>query len=120
MSCSGSSLRFKTNVKAFRSGLDVVQELNPICFNWKGDGQPDIGLAAEDVANVAPSFTFTNSEGAVEGVKYERLSMVLINAVKEQQTEIEGLRRANETLNERLKALEKAVVKETAPNTDAH
>lgn len=48
-----------------------------------------IDLGAEDVAQVAPSFVFTNCKGEVEGVKYERLNLLLINAVKEQQAQIE-------------------------------
>jgi hypothetical protein len=66
---AGSSLRFKTNVHPFVSGLDIVRRLRPITFNWKQDGRPDIGLGAEDVAKVAPSFTFTDSKGEVTGVK---------------------------------------------------
>lgn len=32
-----------------------------------------------------------NSKGEVEGVKYDRIGVVLINAVKEQQAQIDGL-----------------------------
>jgi hypothetical protein len=92
LQCGASSLRFKTNVQPFLGGLNVITRLRPISFNWKEGGLPDIGLGAEDVARVAPSFVFTNSRGEVEGVRYERLNMLLINAVKEQQKEIEQLR----------------------------
>src|SRR5205807_10058527 len=89
LQCGASSLKWKTNVRSFRSGLDIIQQLRPISFNWKEDGRPDIGLGAEEVAKVAPSFTFTDDKGEVTGVKYERLSMLLINAIKEQQAQIE-------------------------------
>ena len=52
-----------------------------------------MGLGAEEVAKVAPSLVFSNKEGEVEGVKYERLNLLLINAVKKQQQEIEQLKR---------------------------
>jgi hypothetical protein len=90
--CGGSSLRWKTNLQPFTSGLDVVRRLRPISFNWKESELPDIGLAAEEVAQVEPSFVFRNSKGEPEGVKYERLNMALINAVQEQQKEIDGLK----------------------------
>src|SRR3989475_8079300 len=90
LQCGASSLKWKTNVRSFRSGLDIIQQLRPISFNWKEDGRPDIGLGAEEVAKVAPSLTFTDDKGVVTGVKYERLSMLLINAVQEQQAIIEG------------------------------
>jgi hypothetical protein len=87
--CEGSSLRFKTNVQPFREGLSTVQRLRPISFAWKDDGMHDIGLAAEDVAQVAPSLTITNEKGEVEGVKYDRVNIVLINAINEQQAQIQ-------------------------------
>jgi len=38
---------------------------------------------------LTPPFTFTNSNGEIAGVKYERLNILLINAIKEQQQQIE-------------------------------
>ena len=103
LQCGASSLKWKTNIQSYRSGLDVIQHLRPISFNWKEDGRPDIGLGAEDVAKVAPSFAYTNSKGEVEGVKYERLNILLINAVNEQQAQIEELQKQNANLSETIK-----------------
>jgi hypothetical protein len=44
------------------------------------------------VLKVAPMLTFRNENGEVEGVKYQQLNVVLVNAIKEQQREIEQLR----------------------------
>jgi hypothetical protein len=85
--CS-SSLRYKTNIQPFTGGLDVVNRLRPISFTWKQSGIRDIGFGAEDVARVAPLFTFTNDRGEIEGVKYDRIGVVLVNAIKEQQEQI--------------------------------
>jgi len=71
--------------------LDIVRRLRPINFTWKANGLPDVGLGAEDVAQVAPAFTYTSSKDEIEGVKYERLNILLSNAVKEQQKEIARL-----------------------------
>ncbi len=109
--CGGSSLKWKTNVQSYRSGLDVIRRLHPISYNWKEGGAYDIGLGAEDVAKAAPFFAFRNKEGVVEGVKYERLNMVLINAVKEQQEQIATLRAENVVLNSRLRVIERSVRK---------
>jgi hypothetical protein len=51
--CS-SSLRYKTDVRPFVRGLELVNRLRPIAFNWKQDGTRDLGLGAEDVAAVEP------------------------------------------------------------------
>lgn len=87
---STSSLRYKTNVEPFLDGLSLVNELQPITFNWKDDDMPDLGLAAEDVAEIEPLLATYNDDGRVEGVKYDRLTVVLLNAVKQQQAQIEA------------------------------
>jgi len=101
--CS-SSLRYKTDIASFAHGLDVIQRLRPITFKWKQDGTPDVGFGAEEVAAVEPLFTFKNNKGEIEGVKYNQLSAVFVNAFKEQQAQIEALRRANADLNARQRA----------------
>lgn len=87
VSTCSSSLRYKTNVQPFFAGLNVINRLRPITFNWKEGGLRDIGLGAEDVAQVEPLCTFKNDKGEVEGVKYAQLSVLLINAAKEQQAQ---------------------------------
>jgi hypothetical protein len=87
-SCPASSLRYKTNIASFGPGLNVVKRLRPITFNWKDGGTLDFGLIAEEVAEVEPLLA-TYRDGRVEGVKYDRIAVVLLNAVKEQQAQIE-------------------------------
>ena len=49
----------------------------------------DLGFGAEDVARVNELLVIRNDKGEVEGVKYDRISAVLVNAIKEQQAQIE-------------------------------
>ena len=109
LQCGASSLRWKSNVQPFSDGINVLRQFRPISYDWKDGGGHDIGLAAEEVDKVAPFFAFRNKEGVVEGVRYERLNMLLINAVNDQQDQIEKLRAENAALNERLRSLEKSV-----------
>jgi hypothetical protein len=87
--CS-SSLRYKTNFVPYRSGLDIIARLRPITFDWKQGGMHDVGLGAEDVAQVEPLLVTHNANGEIEGVKYNQLSVVFINAIKEQQAQIKS------------------------------
>jgi endosialidase-like protein len=86
-SCS-SSLRYKTNLRPYTSGLNLINRLQPLSFTWKSDQSRDLGLAAEEVAAIDPLLVTRNANGEVEGVKYDRLAVVLINAVKEQQAQL--------------------------------
>jgi len=90
--CS-SSVRYKSNIRKFSPGLDIIRHLRPVSFNWRSDNAPDMGLVAEDVAKVEPLLVTHNEKGEVEGVKYDRVGVVLVNAVNEQQAEIESLRK---------------------------
>jgi hypothetical protein len=92
VSTCSSSLRYKTDVAPFGGGLELVDRLRPIRFTWKANGQPDIGLAAEEVAEVDPLLAFRNTRGEIEGVNYSQLTVVLVNALKQQQKEIDALK----------------------------
>lgn len=99
--CS-SSARYKTNVVRFSSGMDMIDRLRPVSFNWKQDDMLDLGLVAEDVAEIEPLLVTYNDKGEIEGVKYDRIGVVLINAVKEQQTIIESQGKEIDDLRERI------------------
>jgi hypothetical protein len=88
--CS-SSLRYKTAVLPFLRGLNIINRLHPIAFTWKDNGVRDLGLGAEEVERIEPLLTFRNKQGEIEGVKYNQLSAVFVNAFKEQQQQIEAL-----------------------------
>jgi hypothetical protein len=86
--CS-SSLRYKKDVATYLGGLDVAMLLRPVSYTWKGDGRQDVGFAAEEVEQIEPRLTFKNKDGEVEGVNYGNITAVLVNSIKEQQTQIE-------------------------------
>lgn len=85
--CS-SSIRYKTNISTFGVGLNLVRRLRPVTFRWKENGQADLGLIAEEVNSIEPSLVTHNAKGQIEGVKYDKLTVVLINSIKEQQAQI--------------------------------
>ena len=95
--CS-SSLRYKTDVQSFMGGLNIIDRLRPITFTWKEGGMRDVGFGAEEVEKVEPLLTFKNPKGQIEGVKYSQISAVLVNAIKEQQTQIAEQRNQIESL----------------------
>lgn len=100
---SQSSLRYKTDLRPFVGGLDVINRLKPYNFAWKNTGLREVGLIAEDVAEVEPLFTYKNDKNEIEGVKYENMNVIFINAFKEQQAQIEELRQLVKAQQEQLK-----------------
>ena len=62
----------------------------------------DVGLVAEEVALIEPRLTTMNDNGQVEGVKYDRIGVVLVNAIKEQQLEIDSQHRVIEAFETKI------------------
>lgn len=93
ISTCSSSARYKTNVQPLLGGLEIIKQLHPVTFTWKAGQQPDLGLIAEEVAEVEPLLSIHNDKGEIEGVKYAQLNVILINAIKQQQQQIEALKK---------------------------
>src|SRR6266568_2629224 len=106
--CS-SSLRYKTNLAPYRGGMDVINRLRPITFDWKLGGMHDLGFGAEDVEKIDPLLVTYNDKGQVEGVKYDRISAVLVNALNEQQARIESQQQTITRQQHEIEALKRLV-----------
>lgn len=106
--CS-SSARYKDNIADFRRGLDLIDRLRPVSFDWKTNGQTDMGLVAEEVADIEPLLATFNETGEVEGVKYDRVAVVLVNAVKEQQRQIDAQQKLIEEQRAEIESLKRIV-----------
>jgi hypothetical protein len=85
ISTCSSSVRYKQNIHAFAWGLALINRLRPVTFTWRANNELDLGLVAEEVAKVEPLLVTRNDKGEIEGVKYDRVAVVLLNAVQEQQ-----------------------------------
>lgn len=86
-----SALRYKENVTDLDS-VSSLYKLRPVKFNWKDSGNDDIGLIAEEVNKHVPELVHLDGEGGAEGIKYSKLTSLLIKAVQDQQKEIKDLK----------------------------
>jgi len=97
-----SDERLKENIKVLENGLDKVCQLRGVEFDWN-DKQDvyeghDIGVIAQDVEKVAPELVETRKHDGYKAVKYEKLTALLIEAVKELKDENKELRSMIEDL----------------------
>jgi hypothetical protein len=102
LSFCSSSRRYKSNILPLSAGLDLIHKLQPVSFDWKSDHSADVGLVAEEVAEVEPRLVTYNEKGDIEGVKYDRITVVLIKAIKEQQALIEAQNRKDKLRQEQI------------------
>jgi Chaperone of endosialidase len=84
-----SSRRWKTNIAPMTGALEKVERLQGVTYDWKESGRHDLGLIAEEVRLVVPEVVVMEENGVdAKGVDYGRLTSLLIEAVKEQQSQI--------------------------------
>jgi hypothetical protein len=88
-----SDARLKTNIRPLHYGLKEVMLLQPVRYNWidQPNGADKIGLIAQDVRKVVPEVVVGDETKENLGMNYAELVPVLINAIKEQQKEINSI-----------------------------
>ncbi len=105
ISSTGSSTAYNTtsdarlkDVTGSARGLEVINKLNPVSYNWKVDGKADEGLIAQEVEPIVPNAITYNEESDIYNMDYSKLVTPLIKAIQEQQAVIEELKTRIETL----------------------
>ena len=92
-----SSMReMKDNIEPIENILPAVMQLQGVSFDWKKDKDNDkrsnhYGFIAEDVNKVLPNLVSYSEEGKPTGVQYSKMTAVLLEAIKEQQVQIDEL-----------------------------
>lgn len=101
---SRSDERLKENIAPLTNALTKVKALNGVSFKLKGKPEQQIGLIAQNVEKTVPEVVRTGQDG-MKSVEYGHLVGLLIEAIKEQQSEIEGLKKNLQDLNARIPAV---------------
>lgn len=86
---SVSDEREKTNITTIENALNKILSLRGVEFDWKATGEHAVGVIAQEVLKVVPYAV--NGGGKVLTVSYGSLVGILIEAIKEQQRQIEKL-----------------------------
>ena len=86
-----SDKKKKKNIKKIKNALDTVNQLNGVEFQWKENGAKSYGIIAQELEQILPDLVNTDNNGN-KSVNYNGLFGFLINAIKEQQKEINMLK----------------------------
>ncbi len=87
---STSDENLKTNIETFENGLETIESLRGVTFDWKTTQKPSIGVIAQELERVLPQLV---SDGDPKTVNYNGLIGVLIEAVKELSEEVKELKK---------------------------
>ena len=91
-----SDYKLKDNITVIENASEKVARLRGVEFDWN-DKQSmyvghDIGVIAQEVEAVAPEIVVTRDDG-YKAVNYQKLTALLIEAVKDLQEEIKELKK---------------------------
>ena len=94
-----SDKSLKTNIRKLKYGMKEIRKINPVVFDWiqENKTKDNIGLIAQEVEKVIPELVRRNSNG-YKAVKYEKLVPLLIESIKDQQKQIDELKKKLEEL----------------------
>ena len=103
---STSDIRLKENIKPIENALDKISKISGNTYDWKSelkdvhgyDGS-DVGVIAQEIEAVLPQLVQDRDNG-YKAVKYDKLVALLIEGIKEQQTQIHSLTIEIEKLKE--------------------
>ena len=102
---TASDKRLKENIVPLDSSLDKINKLQGVKYDWKNKdkGTNQLGLIAQEVEKVVPEVVKEVKDGLgdISGMKvvnYTALVPVLIEAIKEQQKELEYMKAEIKTL----------------------
>mgnify|MGYP003637418541 FL=1 len=86
-----SDARVKENVETIPNALDKVKAMRGVGYNKIGADTQSVGVIAQELEEVVPQLVHTDEEG-MKSVAYGNITAVLIEAIKEQQVQIEELK----------------------------
>ena len=103
---STSDRNFKENITPIPNALEKISKISGNTYDWKEDMKEyhgfegnDVGVIAQEIEAVLPQLVTTRETG-YKAVKYDKLVALLIEGIKEQQTQIHSLTLEIEKLKE--------------------
>jgi len=103
-----SDIRLKTNIQPISGSLNKLEQLRPVEFDWLVDrDNHEYGFIAQEVEKVVPEIVsehdaiggtkefLKNLDGTetFKTIEYSKLTVLLVDAMKEQQKQIEELKK---------------------------
>ena len=91
---ASSDERLKDNVELIQQPIDKIKQIKGVSFDWNDKSEHtghDIGVIAQDIEKILPEIVATRDNG-FKAVRYEKIVALLIEAVKDQQSQIDELK----------------------------
>jgi hypothetical protein len=90
LSTNSSDVNKKHNIRNLPYGLNTINQLNPVAFDWNENDITDIGFIAQDIESIIPESVITNWDSQLI-FRQEKIVPILVKAIQEQQALIKAL-----------------------------
>jgi hypothetical protein len=87
---STSDENLKENITTIQNALEIINGIDGVRFNWKDTHTPSVGLIAQQVGQYLPELVITDLRNN-KSLNYNGIIGVLVEAIKEQQKQIDTL-----------------------------
>ena len=93
---ASSDKRLKDNITPITNPISKIMKIGGYTFDWNGKQDTysghDVGVIAQEVEKVLPEVVETRENG-YKAVKYDKMVPLLIEAIKDQQKQIDELKK---------------------------
>ncbi len=96
-----SDKKYKKNIVRIRDASNVINKLEGVSFSWKSNDKKSFGVIAQQIEKIIPE-AVENNENGTKTVNYNSIIPFLIEAIKQQNQEIEKLKKQVESINKKL------------------
>jgi hypothetical protein len=112
-----SSARYKQDIQPLEDDYEKILQAEPKSYVDKTSGNREIGFVAEQFDSLGLQNLVTYKDGQPESLKYDRVSLYLLEVLKEQAQSIRDLKAQNRQLQQSLEMLKKnmTLMQERAP-----
>ena len=97
-----SDATLKTDISTIENAIELVSSIRGVRFTWKERLTPSLGVIAQEVESVIPELV---TDGDPKQVNYNGLIGVLVESVKELNTQVNDLKAENENIKETLSTI---------------
>lgn len=88
-----SDISLKENIQPIVESLEVIEQINPVKFTWRDSKKTSFGVIAQELETVLPDLVETNLETGIKSVSYDQIIPLLVTAIKQQQAQINSLKK---------------------------
>lgn len=89
--CNTSSAQYKHNIQDISLGLDAVNALRPVSYNYNSDNESALGFIAEEAALVDQRLAVRDANGVIQAIDPDQFIPILTKGIQQLDQKVNGI-----------------------------